>query len=562
MKGTDFVTYGYRCQEVGLDFEPERPDASYRLIGIDTREIPRKIMRVSLGCHLIGAANPVPDTNHAASIAQGAIKRVASAMPPLNRAKVRRLSRFCDRFLKKHFEPFSSDELFDFDEWIQDTNYEAYRKDELREVYNNIMVKDATSANFAEYKKIKMFVKDECYLTYKFLRLICSRSDEYKTLVGPFFKKLGQKIFNSEWFIKKISLNDRPDAIYEKLRHFEKIFCTDFSKYEATFVKYLMKVEYRMYNYFLKNHPKKQIILDLIRKGMHGNNRVENKFLSFIIECKRMSGEMNTSEANGLMNMMITFFLLEESGNMEYDAYFEGDDGIVGLNGNLPTANDYSDLGAIIKIETPERISYASFCGLVFDEDVKDNVCDPIDALMSFGYSTRQYVFANRFTKLSLLRCKSLSLLYQYPGCPILASLARYGLRVTNSVNDSKLEKTYKNTKFNTYEKDLNLTIWREYKDNGIFDREINIKTRILVEHLYKITVDQQFRIEKYLDSLNILQPLNIPELMPLIHQDAKHYYQHYGVTTDLKQSCKLYIPDYNINKYKIWTDATNFVYV
>ena len=96
-----------------------------------------------------------------------------------------------------------------------------------------------------------------------------------------------------------------------------------------------------------------------------------------------------------------------------------------------------------------------------------------------------------------------------------------------------------------TYEKDLHNQIFKEYKDNGIFDKEVNIHTRELVEKLYKISIQTQLKIEEYLDNKNDLTPLDIPLLSPLIHPHAKHYYNVYGVNTDLKIRKKLQVPDW-----------------
>lgn len=530
---------------------------------LDETQTQRPIMRISLGCHLVGAANPVPDTTHAPSIAQGAIKRVAAKMPVINRPKLRRLKRFCKRFLDKNFEKFDSTEHFEFEEWIENAPYERYRKNELKEVHENLETRKPGSGKFNKYKIVKMFVKDENYPEYKFHRLICSRTDEYKVLVGPFFKKLGEKIFKSKWFIKKISMDKRPSAIYEKLRQYKTIFCTDFSKFEATFEPLLLKIEEHIYRWFLEDNPHAKEIMDLIIKGMHGKNVIQNMRLSFEVVGKRMSGEMNTSEANGLMNLMMTFFILEENNIKEYDAYFEGDDGIIGINGNLPTEKDYADLGARIKIDLPNKISEASFCGLIFDEEVGDNVCDPVEALMSFGYTTRQYITANKRKKESLLRVKSLSMLYQYPGCPILASLGRYGLRVTNHINDNQLMATYRKMKLNNYERQELDLIWKEYKGKTeIFHRSIDSRTRVLVSNRYRIPIETQHKIEQYLDNLNVLEPLVIPEFMELVSKDCIHYYETYGANINTKEQIRYSLPDFSHTKYKIWTDADNWRYV
>ena len=206
----------------------------------------RKIVRKSLGCHFDGAACPVPDLNFGPDQVAGAVKRVAAKMPDIDKVKLRKFKRFVHRWCKKHLKDdiFSKDEMFDFYEWIEQTPYPNYRKDELKGIYERGLGRKAN-------KKVKAFIKDESYPEYKHVRGIYSRHDDYKCRVGPFFQKLGDIIFKKKWFIKKIPVNDRPKWIMDKFGNQHNIFCTDFSQFEATFVDKLMRIELIVYRYLL-----------------------------------------------------------------------------------------------------------------------------------------------------------------------------------------------------------------------------------------------------------------------------------------------------------------------
>jgi len=245
-----------------------------------------------------------------------------------------------------------------------------------------------------------------------------------------------------------------------------------------------------------------------------------------------MSGEMNTSLANTWTNMMISYFLVIESGSNSFKGVFEGDDGVNDCS-VLPTSAQYAELGAVIKIQEVTDVSEASFCGNVFDPIALDNVTDPREPLMSFGWTKAIYRNSSQFKKKYLLRAKAMSLLYEYPGCPILRSLARYGLRMTNDIPKRKLNEFIDKHYRNSYERDL----WNVVKDASIVEKEIHYNSRILVQKLYGISVDEQFRIERYLDSLDSLTPLVIPSVSEVVHQDCRHYFNSYCIAIPDKES-------------------------
>ncbi len=453
---------------------------------------------------------PVPDLYHGPSQLSQMSKRVAANMPVINNARLRSFKRFVKRFVKTHMQHliFDETETFDFDEWLDNTPYEAFRKDELREVKRSLEYRPSDN-------KIKAFIKDETYPEYKHLRGIYSRSDDYKVLVGPFFQKFGDRLFESPYFIKKIPVHMRPEKIEEKLRRFDNIFCTDFSCYEATFVSKLMAIEHWVYNFALQKHGKKKYFNDLIAR-MRDVNIIDFKNFTVKLKGKRMSGEMNTSCGNGLMNFLITMYVLEQSGNnldKDVDGYFEGDDGINGCK-ILPTAQIYVELGCNIKIEVPSDLSTASFCGNVFVPGINHNVTNPMEASVRFGWTTAKYRFANDNSMKNLILAKSISLLYEYPGCPILKSLAHYGLRVSSFEKKKRelrnIVGSYANHSSNTYYKSKMLSAVEQIEKFGLPDEEIHIETRMLVEKLYSISVGQQLLVESYLDSLCELRPLEL----------------------------------------------------
>lgn len=503
---------------------------------------------------MIGAALPVPDVTHTLSQIEGAVKRVATRMPVANRARLRRLERFVKRFLNLHFsqDRFSADEMFDFDSWIDNTPYTVKRKTELRAVHENSLCSVVNS-------KIKAFTKDENYTEYKFHRGIYSRDDDYKVRVGPFFKKFGDRLFKSPWFIKKIPIPDRPKAMAKKLEKFMNKFMTDFSSFEATFGTELMRIERLIYAWFLDKCSRKDEILKLFDAGINGRNYITFKNAIISILRRRMSGEMNTSEGNGVMNMMMSFFLCEESGDMTYDGFFEGDDAAIGISSKPPTDEMYAELGANIKIDLQDNWVEGSFCGMIFHEEVYDNVSDPVEALMSFGYTTMQYCEASDLKLNALLRAKSFSLLYQYPGCPILRELALYGLRMTTHIDDRYMIKVITSTFMNSYDKEL-FEESMMARHNLVFDKVIDVRTRDLVERKFKITKEEQVEIELYLSKLEVIQPLEIQSFLGRCHADCVDYYSVYGLRADRNQVKHIQFSVKNHKPARIWLDDQTMI--
>lgn len=557
-----WITFGYRHAETVFKLlAGDIPDASYSLKHTNFKDRVRRPMRVSLGCHLVGAAEPVPDTSHGPSQCEANIKRVSAAMPPINRAKLRRLKRFVVRTCQQEFagKQFSPEENFDFDEWIKQAPYTQERK--------RVLI-DTKAESYSSYCKkmynVKSHTKNESYPSYKAFRLICSRSDEYKCEVGPFFQKLGDIVFQNEHFIKKTPVEERPQALLDMFKDKVHTFFTDYSSFEATFVRELMVIERGIYAWFLEFSPHKDRLMKLFDQGIFSTNHIVLTDWAFSVLMKRMSGEMNTSVGNGLMNMFMTFFILEESGAAEYDGKFEGDDGATWYlarnhgHSKPPTEQDYLDIGAKIKIIVPDEPTLESFCGLIFDPDVLDNVTEPLSSLMSFGYTTDQYINASDDKLSALLKSKALSMLYSYPGSPIHKSLALYGLRVTKHIDDDYMKKVCSKTYMNAYEREeLSLNERRKDRYDEMLAKPIHNKTRLIVERKFGVSVEMQKYIENYLDGLETLQPLNIPMALDHIHQDCLDYYERYGQKYDRGDNTDF--ADCSTRQYKIFSTSQIF---
>lgn len=516
------MSYGYRVGEVVLPtIAPLKPGTIFgEFIEITLRD--RPVMRGSLGCHLIGAARPVPDTNDPANMKAGSAKRFCANPPKGCPIRLRRLRRFVRAWVRKNLVPLARDSDISYRTWLAGTNYTVARQKELiRKIEANPDMK------LRKNRCVKMFLKDENYPEYKYPRGINARVDEFKCAVGPIFKLIEKELFKLDWFIKKIPVNERPAYILNKLGHANRFMASDYSSFEALFTRELMMAcEYELYSYMVQDLPGGDEWLQLVREVIMGNNELHNKFFKILIEATRMSGEMNTSLGNSFSNLMFTLFLAEENGCDNVEGVVEGDDGLFTMSGPFPTAKDYESLGLTIKIEEHDNLAKAAFCSLLFDVEDMVNITDPIKVLQSFGWCQSNYAGSSLRRKKELLRCKALSVIYQYNGAPVLMALAKYGLRATHGVRPRP---GYQGTC--AWERELIAQVLKTKTEI----KEVGMKSRLLVEEKFGLSVEHQLAIEAYLDSLNELQPLQHHLITLHSTHDQEHYYHNYVRVVDLK---------------------------
>lgn len=521
--GLRYVAYGYRYGEVPLPHVTEVKEGTQIKVRTMPVESLRPPVAVSLGCHAIDAALPHVDHTDVPTSIAGVQKRFATKPPPAVKAKMERFRLFVRKWVRKNLTPLSPQSDTTVESWLETCNYPASRKKELLEKYKEITdIRDPKK----KYLACKSFIKDETYPAYKHARSINSRTDEFKTVVGPIFRLIEKELFKYEAFIKKIPIAERPEYI-RNLLHVEgsKYFAADYTAFESLFVKELMEsCEFELYDYMTQELPEGKWWTDLLREALTGLN--ECQFKDFVVKviCTRMSGEMNTSLGNGFTNLMVLLFLAEENGCKNIKVVVEGDDSAARMTGARPTAEDFKSLGLNCKVEFHDSIETMSFCGLVFDSDDLVNVTDPREVLASFGWSSAFYVRANEKTLKKLLRCKALSMAHQYPGCPIISALAQYGLRVTRSYDLRHF--ITEQGKFSQWERDQLISALKDEKKIKVIEPPQN--TRLLVERLYGVTVEQQLSIEAFLNSLTNLQPFRMGDFVFNIPQDWEKYSHEY----------------------------------
>lgn len=523
----------------------------------------RPPVSVSLGCHIEGAVPPKP-SHDPVSAGSGAIKRIATKPGSMPRKQKRRFARFVRLFLKRWVPKIDRTEDLSFETWIDQAPYSGSRRDELKTVWkeNQWRLKDPLTVK-QKHKNhvyaVKNFIKDEFYQLFKHPRMINSRSDLFKCMVGPIFAKISKKLFGIKYpgktygpLIKYVPVNERPVVLHDLLyRPSGKYQVTDYSSFEAHFTAEMMKIaEFQLYRHCMEDRPEGAKFMELCEEAFTRNNVLCNKYFVMLIEATRMSGEMNTSLGNGFFNMIVCLYIANQKSSLSNDhkmeewidkyyehvaGVFEGDDGLCRFEeGSEPTTEDFQKLGLIIKLEMFDDLGEASFCGNLFDEIDLVQITNPLYVMASLGWTNRKYVSCSKVTKTALLRCKANSYLHQYPGCPIIQSLAQWILRVTEQ--NLKAEQKVIDQ----------MDLWNKEKTMRAYaatnkTRKVPNRTRLLVEKLFGIPVMEQVKMEKWFDSQTVIRPIAIPGLLDIIPQvwqqnysmHVINYYDNEAVVTN-----------------------------
>lgn len=487
------------------------------------RKTTRLPSSVSTGVPVVGVCLPTPDKRDSESSAEGSIKRLLRETPKLNRRRIRKLKKFVTAWCKKHLVPLSPDSMITFEEWLATTIYTEGKKKILRREYEWLMENGGELR--ARDRRCKSFVKDESYIAYKHFRQINARPDRYKVLVAPIFKLIEKAVFALDPFIKKVPCADRPRYILERLQRDGATYvATDYTSFEALFSPELLDaVEFNIYAYMVQFLPEGRNFMREVRRTQGGKNTCMFKDYKTEVPGRRMSGEMCTSLGNGVTNLLVMLFLCQELGS-SCVGVVEGDDGLNSIVGKIPTERDFEELGMVIKLDKHTRLSTASFCGLVFDEEELINVTDVRKQMATFGWTPERYVNASDKTLQHLLRAKGFSLVHQYAGCPVLQSLGYSALRRTAHLGSVSRSIAVVSKNMSQYDREWLLGFGGKVPEPTL----VGPKTRKLVEELYGVTIQQQLALEKYFDEVQVIEP--IPQMGVEYPSDWTDFFERYSV--------------------------------
>lgn len=357
-------------------------------------------------------------------------------------------------------------------------------------------------------------MKREAYTSFKFPRGIRARRDAVKGIVGPLIKLIEKEVYSLPWFIKHVPVKERPLYIQKHLNKPGFVYsATDYKSFESLFVPQIMKIcEFKLYRFMLRDQSPD--VLDAFEEMCVGRNKInalgkgKRAKMKIKINACRMSGEMTTSLGNGFTNLMLATWVAKCQGctieNGGFNGVVEGDDGLFATRNDCIKSDEFKKLGFKIKIDKYISLNEAAFCKFVYNTDTYHNITDPCEQLVKFGWTDSQAMCGSDKTLLELLRAKAMSLICEFPACPIVSELARYGERVTRGNRFRLNEKNWKIYDFSHLEWQL----------------PIDPSSRALVEKLYGITVATQLNIEKYLSEKRDLSPVEMGTIIDLMKRD------------------------------------------
>lgn len=499
---------------------------------------------------VVDAVPVMADLREPVTVALGAVVRLSREIQTADEGVYRLFEAFVDDLLHKgnedfHVEPLQQEEFLTFEEWLDTTEYTDAEKEELRADNVGVMVlhfrmREMLRRNNCQTAKWKIKRDEEWFDVFGFPKLeflkqlkvsrgINARK-HFRAFYGPFIKSLEKKLFKNKAFVKYVSVVDRADYIRGLLERFgNKYFLGDYSSFEAMFTtKWMMLTSLKWMRYVSRNHPDHQMILEILENVLAGWNRIRYKRFTAFIEAVRMSGEMDTSSANGISNLFFMLFVyyliwLEEKDKerligdsvVAENCYsknpalvVEGDDSETTGRGRLPCQDDFAQLGFAVTEEVVLDPGEGGFCGILQASD-GTLVKDPIWVLSKFCWlEGAKYGRSKEHWKKSLYRAKALSLAHEMPQCPILRPFADAVARLTRAQHN-RMDKAAKAV-FDSWEYQRYLSI----KDKKLDTYQPTMVGRLFLEESFGLTVNIQLQVESRCSKARVLTDLWMDDIL------------------------------------------------
>jgi len=482
------------------------------------RNAERSIVSTSLAFHIENAVLPRWDNKDGEFILLGATKRAAFRPPPVEKTLQEEFRAFVKEEIKKIFTPIVEESWDPFEEWLSGLIISQSRKEEIRTAYEQF----EQTGELPPAVRIGSFLKDEPAEELKAPRWINARDDAAKAVLGPFFQKITDQFALLPEVIKTVPVEDRPKYLDELFGSFDVLVSSkDFTSFEAHFLSWIMEIEGECYEYVYGSYSQYHKVIKFM-------NYIQGRFIggtykmnalsmrnwgSLLVRAKRMSGEMNTSLGNTLMNLMVIRFIAYKK-KAHVVCVVEGDDSLSRWfpPEATPTVEEYKALGWKVKDVRFLRPGDASFCGNVYDCEDLEVVKDPMYILVSLGWLNRKWNGCKNSVRMQLLKAKVMSMAHQYGRCPIVWAASKRLLELTADV------KIKKKLLYNFYDQYwMTEGLRHNYSSPKISEPGLN--SRLLVERMYSISIQDQYDIEEKLLNME-LGPISLPDY--LLKEDWK----------------------------------------
>lgn len=237
--------------------------------------------------------------------------------------------------------------------------------------------------------KVKVFIKNETTNNFTDVRNISPRTDEFLSIIGPYISAIEHAARDLPFLVKGMDIKKRDNKM-SKLLEYEDFLEVDFARFDMSISRDLLESfeHYILKSFFsMETDP---LFYQALKMTLF-TSAINWYSVGYRIEGTRCSGDAHTSIGNGLLNHFVTWCCLRKLPTDDWISYHEGDDGVIGLRGNITTQALYNMsmldcLGLRAKVDTYHDINQVSFCGRFLTElrGKLVSYCDPYRTLTKF----------------------------------------------------------------------------------------------------------------------------------------------------------------------------------
>jgi len=469
---------------------------------------------VDLKCAMFAPA--LYDTNMRVA---GMVKRIGGALPYVQNSKFADLNRFVIDVAIPFLFPDPQFRLKSIGEYLEGRPFTLNKTENWKRFHDDHMGKLGRCEKREQY--VATHTKLEFYSEPKLYRGIYARSDRFKASYGPLISSIEDVVYKLKYFIKSIPVINRPKFIYEMFGE-DLVYTNDHSAFESSNNPELMNAILRpIYLHIASEYGD---LVDDYMDALTARQIIKARDYVANTRGRRMSGEMDTSLGNGLVNLLTIMYVMHLHGLTleEMIIIIEGDDSLFKKLGKNITADDFKSLGFNAKLECVGACYESSFCGMVFSPDDFVCIADPIKVLLKLGWSDAKYIDASQRVKDELYRSKLMCAMVQYYNCPVIypyvwSEFQRIGPGKTRSIG-----------------------YWYDDVVSQFTMIEVNVKpkirssTRAHMERVFGHTTSQQLNFENDL-KLDLSSYFNVPHnfveyaslhLLPIFKTDKTSFAQ------------------------------------
>jgi hypothetical protein len=332
--------------------------------------------------------------------------------------------------------------------------------------------------------------------------------------LGPYISAFEHAAALCPYLVKGLSMVDR-DAKLSELQNYARIVETDFSRFDSTLNKFLMRsIEGTVFRsrFPPADFPDFDLALTYCETTT-GNTLGGVRYNA----SGRCSGDAHTSIGNGLVNAFVTYLCQKNLPRDEWISFHEGDDGIIGVSSQhyhqlIANLMLIGTLGFTVKVVLPASLDTAMFCGRShYGTHTLTSMCDVRRTLLKFHIST------SHLSPRRAVLAKALSYLATDRNTPIIGPLCYSIVRVLKTSHADI--RAFHRVKMSKYD--------RQRVMDGLVSAEnllhpsICPNSRNVLELKEHISVTHQLAIEKEFYNWTVLGfiPCEVPRIES--HQDV-----------------------------------------